>query len=547
MRDGGAAPARPGSGPAVTGGRPGGSSGDRRRRTGPTHRAPLLSARPPGRASPRRTPRRPPGSASARSDRRGRSSAPGSPARPRGGRSAASSAGGVARGWAAAVEEIRRASGRHLLQDPGSVLVGRDADAPAPGPRRRTRWRSEAASAAAPAGLCAPSSSSDGTGPRRGEATWKRPGHRTPARPARTAWSAHRQARWPPRTLAPPPTASTALAGWKTPGSASPRRPGAREVPARRPARRRPMDPVAAAIGPGHLHGQLPSLHQEGHPDLPAARGHHRRRRRRLGRRQGHPASDDGRLLGGDLVQAGPQVLLVVVVDPGHHRHPRRPHVGGVPPPAEPHLHHRRGHPVVPERGQGDGGHGLEEGGLAGIQRRSQPGHQRGQRLRRDRLPVQADPLPEVQAGGATCRGPSGGRPSAARPRRWPPPSPCRWCRPRGSRPGPARGARAGPAGPRSARARAASRQVSRTAKRPRMASAAAGRHGAAGSGGSAKNASSVRQEVPRGPCAPRPGPASRAPAGTRRAGTPRAGAGGWSPAITRGPAKPISARARRG
>ena len=50
--------------------------------------------------------------------------------------------------------------------------------------------------------------------------TWKRPGHRTSAHPARTAASGtgRPDAAANARTA---PTASTALPGWKSPGSAS--------------------------------------------------------------------------------------------------------------------------------------------------------------------------------------------------------------------------------------------------------------------------------------------------------------------------------------
>ena len=68
-------------------------------------------------------------------------------------------------------------------------------------------------------------------------------------------------------------------------------------------------------------------------------------------------------LVGGDQLHGVAQDLHVIQTDAGEHGHPRRQHVGGIDPAAQPHLHHGRVHLLLGEQAEGQGHQRLEVGG----------------------------------------------------------------------------------------------------------------------------------------------------------------------------------------
>ena len=94
---------------------------------------------------------------------------------------------------------------------------------------------------------------------------------------------------------------------------------------------------------------ELASLHEERHPDGPAPGLDDGHGLGRLRRRERRAAPDDPGLLARDVREPPAEELLVVVVDPRHHRHQRAPHVGRVAAAAEPHLEHGRVDPGLRE------------------------------------------------------------------------------------------------------------------------------------------------------------------------------------------------------
>ena len=126
---------------------------------------------------------------------------------------------------------------------------------------------------------------------------------------------------------------------------------------------------------------------------------------------RGRSRLDDPGLLPRDALQVVAEIALVVQRDRRHHRHQSVGHVGRVPEPAEPDLHHRHVDRRVCERRVRHRGEHLEEAHpdrLVAIDQLDERDHlvvQLGESFRRHRLTVDADPLRvrlEVRAGEPT-------------------------------------------------------------------------------------------------------------------------------------------------
>src|SRR2546426_312445 len=161
------------------------------------------------------------------------------------------------------------------------------------------------------------------------------------------------------------------------------------------PARSRAVDGLGGEAALPDAHAQLASLHEQRHADGGGARDQHLRRLRRLRGGHGDAAPDDRGLLGGDGGERLAEHLLVVEVDARQRRHRRRPDGGGVEPSAESDLQHGDVDGLTREVIERERRARLEHGGV-------QTGHQGGDRVEavgdgvlRDGLAVDTDPFAE--------------------------------------------------------------------------------------------------------------------------------------------------------
>src|SRR5712691_8040383 len=134
------------------------------------------------------------------------------------------------------------------------------------------------------------------------------------------------------------------------------------------------IEPQAIEPAPAHPRVKIPSLEEERHPGLGRAPDDHRLGAGLLSSRHGGSAADDGRLLRGDGLDGVAQVGLVIEVDAAHDLDGRAAHRGRVEPPPQADLEHRHLDSFTGEVIKGECGQRLEHG-------RVEAGHQGAERF----------------------------------------------------------------------------------------------------------------------------------------------------------------------